>query len=614
MRSFTRLREKPKISLFGGEYEPARLARAHSIVAQARSFVQSAAITIEVEPLDNSSKEDEVTSKLERWLYGTQRAATDGVGNVYRDALWHYFESGQWIIRTLFDMDLALQGKFPFCIEAIDPRSFMFKKSSKGLMCAAIEERKQVDVVLHELEYYYNRATEPTWQIPDSLKGKTGSSTVEVTRYYDDTDEYLFVDKAPIWVKPHLMPRVPFDVAFCNDIPAPGDRPEESGLGLIYPIVDLLENDSKLMTKMLTPVELFFYPSMGVRTPDSYEIRQAYPGQKWNVGTDSPSPTVITPTPNYQVIQELQSRMEEDIEAATFPRAVFGPMDIQLSGYAYTQAMSGLQERLKDYAREPEAALGRHFSMLLWGVGHFSNDTVIREASLDAEQAKTYRRSFSVVMSIPTQGYKKTSTRVELREAEVEGHQIVRVSLQPNMDRDESAKYQRAAMAKTQLLLPDEFIYREILGIERPDEVMQWKRIDEIKMSNPEFAEFLMDDGLNQVLSRDKDMATRFEMWRAAKEMVTADMQPDEMMGAVPPPDGQQQIPPPTDPNQMPPELLAQLQQTGQLGNPGGMPQGPQIGMVPPGTGMPGMPPQEAMPLSPADPQQLALQRMLSGQ
>lgn len=89
------------------------MARAHAIVSQARSFIQSSAVTIEVEPLDNSAKEEEITSRLERWLLGAQHAVTDSVGNVYRDALWHYFESGQWIVRTLFDVDYAINGQFP---------------------------------------------------------------------------------------------------------------------------------------------------------------------------------------------------------------------------------------------------------------------------------------------------------------------------------------------------------------------------------------------------------------------------------------------------------------------------------------------------------------------
>ena len=56
VRTFTRLRERPKFDLFGSQVEPARLARAHAIVAQARSFIQASAVTIEVEPLDNSAK------------------------------------------------------------------------------------------------------------------------------------------------------------------------------------------------------------------------------------------------------------------------------------------------------------------------------------------------------------------------------------------------------------------------------------------------------------------------------------------------------------------------------------------------------------------------------
>lgn len=612
LRVFTRLRARPPMSLLGEDITPARLARASAIVNQARSFIQASAVTIEVEPLDNSDKEDQITSKIERWLHGVQYAVNDNISSVYRDALWHYFESGQWIVRTLFDVDRAIRGQFPYSINAIDPRTFSFRKSDEGLMYACIEEQKRAEVVLHELDSYYAKAKSPQWEIPQSLKDKDKKSIVRVMRYYDNDDEYLFVDDKPVWVKPHLMPRVPFDIAFCNDVPATGDRPEEYGTGLIYPVIDLLDGESKLMSKITGPMELFFFPMVGVRTTDAYEIQQAYPGQRWHVGTESPSPAIITPTPNYEVIDALQGRMEADISRATFPEAVFGPMDLQLSGYAYTQAMSGLQEKLKDFAKEPERALARHFSLLLSANIAFNNQAVAEELGLYGDEAAAYYKSFGVTMPETKFGYKKVKTRVELKSKEIEGHTIVRVSLQPNVDRDESAKYQRAAIAKTQLGMPDEYIIRNILQIEQPDEVMQWKRMEMLKATNPEFAEFSTDDEMGKLFAHDTEMASRFEMWRAAKEQVLADQQQQALLSGQMMPGQEMSASAPPGAASQSPEETAMQKMAGQQGAPGtGLPPG---GMsIPPGAGMAGMQPPINMGLNPSSPDQQALESMTRG-
>lgn len=590
--------------------ETARLARAQAIVAQARSFIQSAAVKIEVIPRDNSQKEDEVTSKLERWLRGSQYSIQEQAGMVYRDALWHYFESGQWILRTLFDVDKAIQGMFPFCVDAIDPRQFAFQKSGQGLICAVIQEEKPAEIVRYELESYYRSASEPMWEIPSSLE-TAGTRPIKVTRYYDDHDEYLWVDGAPVWCKPHLMRRVPFDIAFCNDVPATQDRPEEFGIGIIFPILDTLNNEQQIMTKVTAPVELMYWPMYMVPYPQGYKVEQVYPGKTFEgAGLDSRAPQMVQPTPNYQVIEQLQGRMERDINRATLPEAAFGPMNVPLSGYAYYQALSGLQERLKDYARQPEIAYARHLSLLLWAVGRFNSNDLTTSLGLDGEQAKTYHASFAVAMSVSDEtGRRRVKTRVDIDEKDVEGHGAVRVSLQPTMDKDEQSKFARAQMAKA-MGMPDEYIYRDILQVEQPDAVINWKRSEELRAYNPQWQAFLMDDALQQLLALDKEMGKRFEAWKAAQEEYQRQQQMSQQVQAQSNPEVQSAIQklgeqgvPPGPANQM-------LQQTSAQAAQGGVPTTPPLTMP---LGLDTMPPMESFGAPPISPDEQFAQAFARG-
>lgn len=541
IRDLVRQRIVPNQELRDKRLITAKTARGLAILFQTRAFFDRAASKIEVLPEVNTNAEDKATTKQERWLTGVSDALAGRGGFVYSDAITHGLESGEMILGAQFNPYLAKQGLFPLDVWTPDPLCVAYDRSRYGLTCFVYRETKTLGTVKSELGNEFDRAIRAAYDLPNSFLDDTADPTaqVEVTQYWDDEKVSLWLDRSHVYTRPHGMSRVPFDVGYFYDLPS--TRPEERGMGIISPILDMLNNQQLLIDINTTDAETWSRPYGFVFDGTHFRIVQLSPGEKY----EGQSLTPIPPSQAPQYIQALSTLLNSEIEDATLPRSVYSGPNFQLSGFALSQYTEGIKARLDDMKKYPELCLQQHYKLLLQAVRKYATPQMAK--AIAPTDTDTYLNSFAVNLTLPNGPRNGKQRTWWLLNADDVGERVhVKVSLTPKLPVDEQAKYQQYELA-IRNNTPREWAVRNILKVEDVDEFMRQSKREYLMANDQEFAAFMADEFKREMFEEDPKLRKRYLAYLEAN-------------GLLPVPEEEEMGMPQEMPAQLPPELQFQAE------------------------------------------------------
>lgn len=543
---------------------PAYSSRPLATVHQARAFADDAVIEWEVLDFDNSLKESRKTTKLERWLGGVKGELARTVGFPIADFFYDYFEAGRGILKLGFDETRACAGEFPFLIESVDPAGYARVRSNRGLVFVVEKETKDATVLCDELYGHYGDAkAKRSWKIPDELKELEKHSpyaTVELTRCYDREYEWCYLsyvgsesgsESKPIvgqllWKREHCMGQVPYVEAFC--VPTTGNRPEELGMGVIYPVLSMLRQENILFSKFANDAEVGSRPlAHYIGVDGAVVVEQVYPGYRTNGPAREWKEMILSQ--NEVVLDKLSAHAQNDIARMTFPEIAFSGNILQLSGEAYRQALSGLGAKLKQFMNQPQVALSLLASMLLERVEYFMTPEMARTFS--PKDTETYMQSCSVALSVKSSRGKEEGA-FALTAKDVKGHYRVNVTIEPSLPQDDNARIDRFVQVRG-AGVPFEIAVREHLHAKNPEEYIEAYNHELLMAEYPEYKKTTLDMMLIDKLERDEAFAHMF-LLNAQKTLEQAEQEQQAAMEQQAQQPPMEQPPPGSMPP--PPQLL----------------------------------------------------------
>ena len=592
VRAITRQRTASEYALNGKMMSAAPSPRGLANIQMFASFPELLP-RVMIPPIINKEKEDEKATNIERFIRGIRRATK--YGDIHPDdAFWvHYAESGRGILYAQFDVACARNGEFPFVREAVDPLTFAFKASGRGLMYAVRSVMRDTLELYDELAGTYAEVEEnnPEWSIPAILReayARADSFPVTVMQMWDREREYMWVGDECVWKfqddygRPHLMGRVPFDVGFCVQMPS--DRPEELGMGIIRPVLENLKNESKMMSKAYNGFNYFFMPLVAMHDDmGNVFFEQMVPGGQGYKQIKNFN--VINPQVNAPMMEQLLSHNNDDINRASLSETTFGDSGRALSGFAYSQVNAGPARRNARLLDGGTEAYKQHFNMILNRVAAYANAEAAAEFGIESDDVATYLDAFATFTPIRTNPNKELRIKVLLTSKDVAEYQIVDLDFKPEAPEDANAKYQRAQLSKT-IGMPQEYIDREVLKVDSPEQVAQWRK-EEMLMQDPQWQARILEMWKRQKLEQDRDLAKEFqeqdlaqlppELQQVVRDAMAQGATFGEAMDYV---------------EQFLPQTQGEAQDTGQEGMPGEMGQDMQ-GQGPMMQGQPPMQPQQ---------------------
>ena len=583
-----------------------RPARARAILEKFLTLLQiRASQEIHVVPKSTGETEQRSCEKLEQWLKGYQRIlGMEMKKNVYRDFVYFFLLRGRGCIETRFDVKAIGGDYMPIRTMAHDPNQIYSVWGESGI------------------GWYTKEYTRFSWDIKKELenKNKTHNITlpddpnkrVLVVEYWDSNWNALLVDNQLVWVNEHEYGFVPLCEAHCMGTPIADMRwAYQSVLG---PIMDSLKQQYIMASKMATGVDLYYYPKVLVQSPTG----QAVILDSGVVGVETQIPpdakvTVLNPTTNAAVMQQLMSFLRADEQIGGIPEVAFAaePANLQ-SGFAVSQVLSQVMDKIYDKKIAIEQALG-------WDFGH-KLQLIEKFGDMDG-----LKLSVPVTMSeVGGGGGAKRTTLISITPDDVDGRIHVEVIIQPEMPQDRMIKAQLASAFRNpgvdgQPLLDDRSILESVLDIDNHAEVSRRVREQMLPKMSPHIQEMITLASEQQWLNENKTLVKLAEKRKKDIEEEQADklaleQQSAPQQGGVPPEAASQFM------------QMMQGQQGGGTGgpNPLAMPMLPQQGATMPQIGMaPGAMSSQAMPsqmqmtaqdLIPDIPQELILDQMRRAQ
>ena len=583
-----------------------RPARARAILEKFLTLLQiRASQEIHVVPKSTGETEQRSCEKLEQWLKGYQRIlGMEMKKNVYRDFVYFFLLRGRGCIETRFDVKAIGGDYMPIRTMAHDPNQIYSVWGESGI------------------GWYTKEYTRFSWDIKKELenKNKTHNITlpddpnkrVLVVEYWDSNWNALLVDNQLVWVNEHEYGFVPLCEAHCMGTPIADMRwAYQSVLG---PIMDSLKQQYIMASKMATGVDLYYYPKVLVQSPTG----QAVILDSGVVGVETQIPpdakvTVLNPTTNAAVMQQLMSFLRADEQIGGIPEVAFAaePANLQ-SGFAVSQVLSQVMDKIYDKKIAIEQALG-------WDFGH-KLQLIEKFGDMDG-----LKLSVPVTMSeVGGGGGAKRTTLIAITPDDVDGRIHVEVIIQPEMPQDRMIKAQLASAFRNpgvdgQPLLDDRSILESVLDIDNHAEVSRRVREQMLPKMSPHIQEMITLASEQQWLNENKTLVKLAEKRKKDIEEEQADklaleQQSAPQQGGVPPEAASQFM------------QMMQGQQGGGTGgpNPLAMPMLPQQGATMPQIGMaPGAMSSQAMPsqmqmtaqdLIPDIPQELILDQMRRAQ
>jgi hypothetical protein len=496
--------------------------RALSLAMQFRSFA-SRQPKVTVTPKSNVDREETKAQNIERFLYGVPRAVSRVKKSPYADSIFNYAEVGRGILYTRFDETLAVQGKFPFRIKALDPLSCALHRGDEGLIAGVVKETYAAEALCKSLITYYEDAetygkAKPKWSVPKTLRAQAEDdplSTVETLELL--TDEYccLYVGEDKVY-EYELHPRgVPLDVGFGMDLPS--NKPEEWGLGLIYPIGGLLDNEWRLLNKETLANLYYSFPFLVYKDGEgNLYARHLKPSK--DAYAQVAEYEITTPVPNYQGSELLLNKIEQSVGRLTLSEVSFGEGDDTNSGYQVNLLNQPAQMRIQDQMAEAKAMWERHYGRLLRYVEYYATEAMAKE--MGAKDVEKYLSSFSTIAAGQFDPNQKESNRIALTSEMVKDYdeQDIDVKLLPDPPADENAKAQRIGLYK-EAGYPQEYVDKYIEKVENQAELKQFRQEQLLLEQNPLWAQFQLEETRIAVLEKDKQKAGRWAEFLAAQGM-----------------------------------------------------------------------------------------------
>ena len=586
-----------------------RPARARAILEKFLTLLQiRASQEIHVVPKSTGETEQRSCEKLEQWLKGYQRIlGMEMKKNVYRDFVYFFLLRGRGCIETRFDVK-AIGGEYmPIRTMAHDPNQIYSVWGESGIGWYTKEYTRYCWDIKEELE---NKGKTRNIKLPDDPNKR-----VLVVEYWDSNWNALVVDNQLVWVNEHEYGFVPLCEAHCMGTPIADMRwAYQSVLG---PIMDSLKQQYIMASKMATGVDLYYYPKVLVQSPTGQAVMldTGTPGVETQIPPDA-KVTVLNPTTNAAVMQQLMSFLRADEQIGGIPEVAFAaePANLQ-SGFAVSQVLSQVMDKIYDKKIAIEQALG-------WDFGH-KLQLIEKFGDMDG-----LKLSVPVTVSEVGGGGGKKTTLIAITPDDVDGRIHVEVIIQPEMPQDRMIKAQLASAFRNpgvdgQPLLDDRSILESVLDIDNHAEVSRRVREQMLPKMSPHIQETMTLAAEQQWLNENKTLVKLAEKRKKDIE----EEQAEKLML-------EQQSAPPGMPQQggVPPEAAAQFMQMmqGQQGggtggpNPLAMPMLPQQGATMPQIGMaPGAMSPQAMPsqmqmtaqdLIPDIPQELILDQMRRAQ
>lgn len=560
---------------------PAYSSRPLAIAHQARAFLDDSIIKYEVLDHDNSIKENRITTPLEKWLSGIKPTYAEMGLFPFADWIYDYFEVGTGVLKLRFDFGRAAMGEFPFVLEAVDPTNWACMQGTKGLVWAVERECKDAAVLCDELDTQLSGVKEANWKIPEWLKqmGKESpDASVEFMSVYSRDTCWTFVNALTsdeeearagqlLYKYEHYMGRVPFLPAYCTAIHS--NRPEEKGFGMVYPILSMLKQENILFSKFASDAEIGSRPLATYVDDMGHQIvEQIYSGWKSErpirAGTFEP----MNLTQNNEMMDRLLTVAQNDINRMSFPEITYGGDIIAQSGEAWRNVLSGVGAKIRQYGNQPQSVLGILAGWMLERVEYFMTPAMAREFA--PKHVDDYMDSCSVGLGTRSSVGKEKGL-LALTAKDVKGHYRVRVTLEPNLPQDDTAKVDRFTRVMAIEGFPFEQALRTYLQPEHPEEFIEayWENI--LMAELPEYKEVKLRRAFIERMEQDPKLAEELQALLTEKEATETEQAAQQ--GAAQQPMMQdpmaQQGMPPQDPmallQQLPPQVLQMLMASGQI-------------------------------------------------
>jgi hypothetical protein len=428
-------------------------ARGRAILEKYLSLLMTRAnMGIQVMPHKSGLKERDDTTRLEQWIEGyINQFMRETKTNFLRHFVYWYLLRGRAVIELHYDQSYDEYG-LPFRIKIPDPLNIYTVWGDSGIAWYTKEYEMYAWEAKHQIDS--RGGTIPRdWPKDENKK-------VHFIEYWDSEHNVVLVNKELVWDNDHGYGFVPIVEAYCSDTPLSSARwAYQSVLG---PIMDSLKNIYALMAKMATGVDLFYWPKILVQSPTGEAVML----DSGVVGVEKEIPTgskidVISPTPNAQVINILRGELQSDINLGGIPELAFGEAPTSLeSGFALSQVLGTIMDRISDKKINLELALGWLFGMLLQMAEMFAgSEGVNLDVPVDADMEEKGR---------------PRKTMRGIKASDVKGRHSVIVNISPELPQDRTVKAQLAAAYREpgsdgKPLMADVDILEHVLEVPHPE-------------------------------------------------------------------------------------------------------------------------------------------------
>ncbi len=547
--------------LLTGEYETRELedlgieifkpAKPKALFGKALSIVGSRARqTIEIVPLTGQKGEEERCTKLEKFAQGVMRRGAEGRRiDPYLEWLMWYLARGKGALEWRYFPQYTKEDSPRFPIRPIAPNANTICEVAGDagvLYYAKVYKRLWLDLQTELEQLHGGGKTE--WEVPSVSKKDTEWVTVE--EYWDKETKGLFVEGKKVWLNPHNYGFCPIVVVYCE--PLPLDEPEYWGEGLLLPIKGPLVAQARMVAKLLSALELHYWPWVLVQFADGEStIFQAVPGGIPELPPDA-KVTVIQPTPNAPLLEQLNAWLEGDINTMTgLPPMAFGQEPGGApSGYMVAQILGQILDRYQQKVTDIGVGLAEHLRQL------FMLTHRVLEGEVTGSDP-TEGKGFSVDTQ-PEKGQRRRAM-ITVKEEDVEDQRQINVDITPTLPQEMRMKVEMADRLRQpgktdgRPLLSDESLRGpDYLNVESPEEERERIEKQVMEAQIPEIQQAKQQEYLEKYEEEHKEgrgmpRLTERQVIELVQRAVQEALQQFIQTGQIPP----QLMPPPAAPAPM---------------------------------------------------------------
>ncbi len=473
-------------------------AKPRAIVHKALSMLKlRAREQIQVLPRSDATSEEALCTRLEQYLEGyqmMQRRQTSR--SAFRDNVEWGLLRGKAVLIAQYIPRFVGTEFFPLRTVAPDPLTVFEVEGEGGIMYYVRETERYVMELSREIQKRidwdeYTGEDSSRWRMPGKMGEKKSTAKVKLVEYMDGEYYAALVDDDLV------LPPKEHGYGFCNIAiarvnPTPFQEYEWRGRSILADPMDALKDEAILMSKMSDAVSTFFWPDIMAETPTGLPIvfNSKSPGSVTSVPPGSKI-TVLNASPNIPILQQYWQMLQSDINIATFPEIAWGldtSIDGGQSGFAISQVLGQVMDRLQDMKEEFEIQHATHFGQILRLTEKFSD-------------RKEAGGGFQVLVTAQGKKVKTRGLVVRIGPADVAGHVDVVCRITPTLPTEKMAMMQQMGILrqrdpKTGRPLADDKSIREMYPevFERPDEINQ--RVDEevYEQSEPEIQQWNRDE------------------------------------------------------------------------------------------------------------------------